>query len=98
MILHTVAFRLRHAAGSPAEAAFLERAAALGGLPGVGEFRVLRQVGEKNDFDWGLSMRFDSREAYAAYDAHPEHRRFVEEVWLAEVEDFLELDYVAHGP
>ena len=93
MIQHTVTFRLRHPKGSPEEAAFLERARALGRLPGVLDFRVLRQVGRRNAFTFGLSMRFSSEETYRGYDAHPEHVAFVREVWAKEVDDFLELDY-----
>ena len=31
--------------------------------------------------------------AYAAYNEHPDHVRFVQERWLAEIADFLEIDY-----
>ena len=31
--------------------------------------------------------------AYATYNAHPDHVRFVEEHWVPEVTDFLEIDY-----
>ncbi len=33
--------------------------------------------------------------AYASYNEHPQHVSFVQERWLAEVSDFLELDYAA---
>lgn len=92
-IRHTVAFRLRHAEGSPEEAAFLDAAAALAGIPGVEAFEVLREVSPKNEFRFGLSMEFAGADAYAAYDEHPVHTSFVEERWLAEVADFLEIDY-----
>ncbi len=94
-IRHTVTFRLRHAAGSAEEAAFLAHAAELAVIPGVEAFELLRQVGAKNDFDYGISMEFAGPEQYEAYNAHPDHRRFVEERWKPEVEDFLELDYAA---
>src|SRR4051812_29138985 len=92
-IRHTVTFRLRHEAGSPEEEAFLAEAATLGSIPGVDAFEILRQVGQKNDFDWGISMEFADAAAYEAYNTHPAHVRFVEERWIPEVEDFLELDY-----
>ena len=38
-------------------------------------------------------MEFDGAEAYAAYNAHPDHVRFVEERWIPEVADFLEINY-----
>jgi len=93
MIQHTVVFRLKHPRDSDEEQDFLDRARALGRLPGVQAFRVLNQVGRKNDYDFALSMHFASQAAYDAYDAHPEHQRFVHEVWLPRVETFLELDY-----
>jgi hypothetical protein len=40
-------------------------------------------------------MEFAGPETYASYNAHPVHRRFVEERWVREVADFLELDYSA---
>jgi Stress responsive A/B Barrel Domain len=94
-IRHTVVFSLRHAPGSPEESAFLDAAAALAGIDGVEAFEVLRQVGSKNGFAFGLSMEFAGRDAYAAYDEHPVHVRFVEERWVPEVADFLEIDYAA---
>jgi hypothetical protein len=42
-----------------------------------------------------ISMEFADRAAYEGYNAHPDHVRFVPECWLAEVSDFLELDYEA---
>ena len=93
MIRHTVAFRLKHAAGSPAERDFLGAARRLGDIEGVTRFECLREVGRKNDFDFGLSMEFASRQAYAAYDAHPDHVAFVKTRWIPEVAEFLEVDY-----
>ena len=92
-IRHTVAFRLRHAAGSPEEAAFLAEAESLAASPGVEDFEVLRQVGAKNDFADGISMEFADQAAYDAYNGHPAHVRFVDERWLPEVAEFLEIDY-----
>ena len=58
MIRHTVAFRLKHRAGSPAELDFLSAARGLALLPGVKEFECLRQIGKKNAFTFALSMEF----------------------------------------
>ena len=38
-------------------------------------------------------MEFADRDAYGRYNEHPDHVRFVQERWLSEVEDFLEIDY-----
>ena len=95
MIRHTVAFRLVHPSGSPAEQEFLDAGAALAAIPGVQRFEQLRQTGTKNDFSFGFSMEFADQAAYDAYNVHPVHVRFVEQRWLAEVSDFLEIDYSA---
>ena len=94
MIRHTVVFRLKHASGSPAERDFLAAAQALVTIPGVEKFELLRQVGKKCAYTFGLSMEFADAEVYAHYNDHPAHMRFVQERWLAEVTDFLEIDYV----
>lgn len=92
-VRHTVAFALRHEAGSDAECSFLEAAARLADIPGVEQFELLREVSPKNDFRFGISMELADEEAYAAYNAHPDHARFVAERWIPEVSDFLEIDY-----
>lgn len=93
MIRHTVAFRLKHPAGSAAETAFLQAAAVLAAIPGVQRFEQLRQISGKNAFRFGFSMEFADQAAYDAYNTHPEHVRFVRDRWAPEVEDFLEIDY-----
>ena len=93
MIRHTVAFRLRHEAGSPEEAAFLREAQGLANIPGVGKFEQLRQVSAKNAYRFGFSMEFTEQAAYDAYNVHPFHVAFVRDRWVPEVEDFLEIDY-----
>ena len=92
-IRHTVAFTLAHAEGSPEEQDFLAAAERLGAIPGVEAFELLAEVSPKNGFRFGISMEFAGREAYDGYNAHPDHVRFVEERWVPEVSDFLELDY-----
>ena len=94
MIRHTVAFRLKHAAGSFAERDFLAATRRLGDIEGVTQFECLRQIGKKNDFHFGLSMVFASKQAYADYDAHVDHVAFVKSRWIPEVAEFLEIDYV----
>jgi heme-degrading monooxygenase HmoA len=82
---HTVSFDLHHAAASPEEADFLAAAERLAAVPGVEAFEVVREVSPKNGFRFGISMEFADEAAYAAYNAHPDHVRFVEQRWLAEV-------------
>ena len=95
MIKHTVFFKLKHAAGTDAEAHFLALALKLGQIPEVRDLECVRQVSKKNDFDWGLLMGFADQAAYDRYNAHPDHVKFVAEHWVPEVERFLEIDYVA---
>ena len=92
-IRHTVSFTLRHAAGSTEESAFLAAAQELATIDGVEAFELLRQVGAKSEFRFGISMEFADQSAYDGYNEHPAHVRFVSERWIPEVSDFLELDF-----
>jgi hypothetical protein len=94
-IRHTVAFTLSHAEGSAEEQDFLAAAERLAAIPGVDAFELLDEVSPKNGYRFGISMEFADRAAYDDYNAHPDHVRFVQERWTAEVSDFLELDYAA---
>jgi heme-degrading monooxygenase HmoA len=94
-IRHTVVFDLRHMAASQEEADFLAAAERLATIPGVEAFEVLREVSPKNSYRFGISMEFADEAAYAAYNDHPDHIRFVEQRWLPEVLDFFESDYAA---
>ncbi len=97
MIRHTVAFRLVHPAGSDEESNFLAAARELASIPGVERFEQLVQTSTKNDFAFGFSMEFADAAAYDGYNQHPVHTSFVQERWLPEVSDFLELDYEPLG-
>ncbi|WP_028060866.1 Dabb family protein [Candidatus Solirubrobacter pratensis] len=91
-VRHSVVFRLRHDEGSEAEADFLRANAALASIPGVEAFELMREVSPKNEYRFALTMEFADRDAYAAYNEHPEHVKFVSERWDSEVDDFLEID------
>jgi len=93
MIQHTVAFRLKYPAGSTEERDFLRSAEALSTIPSVRNFKCLRQIGKKNNFTFGLTMDFMSAEDYDAYAGHPLHEKFVQERWIPEVAEFIEIDY-----
>jgi hypothetical protein len=94
-IRHTVAFTLVHPEGSEAESDFLGAAERLASIPGVEGFELLAEVSPKNSYRFGISMEFAGRTAYKDYNDHPAHVSFVQERWLSEVADFLELDYAA---
>lgn len=93
MIRHTVVFKLKHAAGSQEEKAFLRLAQKLAVISTVKNFECLRQTSKKNQFDFGLSMEFDSQADYETYNNHPDHVHFVQNHWMNEVADFMEIDY-----
>ena len=95
-IRHTVVFTLVHPAGSEGDSDFLNEAAAqLATIPGVEAFELLAEVSPKNGYGFGITMEFADRPAYERYNDHPAHVRFVQERWLSDVSDFLELDYAA---
>ena len=93
MIRHTVVFKLKHPSGSQPELDFLRTAQKLLEIPTVRNFECLRQISEKNDYDYGLSMEFDSAADYESYNTHPSHVEFVQTHWIPEVTDFMEIDY-----
>jgi stress responsive alpha/beta barrel protein len=94
-IRHIVAFTLAHAEGSPEERDFFDATERLAAIPGVEAFELLAEVSPKNGYRFGISMEFADRAAYDGYNEHPDHVRFVQDRWLGEVSDFLELDYAA---
>jgi hypothetical protein len=98
MIRHTVVFRLKHAKGSSAEKNFLDTAQRmLDPIPGVHKFERLNQVSPKNQYHFGFSMEFADQKAYDTYNAHPDHVAFVQNHWIPEVAEFMEIDYVAYA-
>jgi heme-degrading monooxygenase HmoA len=93
MLRHTVVFKLKHPKDSPEEKVFLAEIRKLSSIPGVKKFECLRQVSKKTNFDYGLSMEFDSHKAYDDYSNHPSHNAFVQKYWVTYVADFLEIDF-----
>jgi heme-degrading monooxygenase HmoA len=93
MIQHSVIFKLKYAKGSEKEKYFFEASMKLALIPGIINFQCLRQTSKKNNFDYGLTMKFKSKEDYQAYNDHPDHTRFIKAYWIKGVEDFLEIDY-----
>ncbi len=92
-VRHSVVFKLKHPKGSAEEKVFLDAARKLSSIAGVNRFECLVQVSSKNDFDYGLSMEFESSQAYEAYQKDPSHDAFVKTYWVNNVKDFLELDF-----
>ncbi|MDE2445927.1 MAG: Dabb family protein [Alphaproteobacteria bacterium] len=94
MIRHSAVFRLKHPAGSSAEADFLHALRKLKAIPSVEQFDVLRQVSPKCEFTFAVFMEFADQAAYDFYNAHPDHVAFVQGRWIPEVAAFTEIDYV----
>lgn len=93
MIQHTVVFRLNADNGSAEEAAFFNSARQLARIPGVIDFKVQKQINKKNSFDFGFTMFFKTVYDYQQYNDHPHHVDFVNNIWLKQVNEFLEIDY-----
>ena len=92
-IRHGVVFTLKHAQGSPEEKSFIEAIKKLADIPGVENLEFMKEISKKNNFDYGLSMEFANQAAYDAYNNHPDHVAFVQNRWLKEVKDFMEIDF-----
>ena len=96
-IQHMVIFNLPYAEGSIEADKFLEDGTRiLTAIPVVKNFQAFHQVSEKNDYQYGFSMVFANQEDYNTYNMHPDHVAFVEERWMKEVTDFLEIDLNRH--
>lgn len=94
-IQHTVQFNLKWDADAPETIKFLQDGKRiLSALPTVQNFEALRQISVKNNYRYYFTMVFENKEAYDAYNNHPDHVAFVNERWQTEVTDFLEADFV----
>ena len=94
MIRHSVVFKLNHPAGSPVEKKFLDESRKLESIPGVMKFEVMKQISSGNPYEFGISMEFEDQQEYDFYTNHPDHIRFVQEIWIPNVEIFMEIDYL----
>lgn len=93
-IQHMVIFNLPYKEGSKKAIKFLNDGnRILTAIPVVRDFQVFLQVSAKNDYQYGFSMVFTNQEDYNTYNDHPDHVAFVEDRWMKEVSDFLEIDF-----
>ena len=94
-IHHTVAFSLKWDKGSQQEKDFLEKSYDILILvPNVENFAIRKQISKKNDFDYELTMDFESEEKYEEYNNHPDHQGYVKNIWLKQTKNFLEKDTI----
>lgn len=94
MIRHSVVFKLNHPAGSSEEEIFLDEARKLKSIPGVKKFEVMKEISSGNPYEFGISMEFEDQKGYDFYTKHPDHIRFVHEIWIPNVEIFMEINYL----
>jgi len=93
-IQHMVIFNLPYPEGSAEALTFLKDGTRiLSAIPVVKDFQAFKQVSPKNDFQYGFSMVFSSQADYTTYNEHPDHVAFVQDRWMKEVSDFLEIDF-----
>ena len=93
MIRHSVILTLKSSLSPEDKMQYFAAVDELKQIPGVQKFEVLKQTSNKNPFQYGISMEFESPKAYDLYTNHSLHVAFVEKYWAACVEDFLEIDY-----
>lgn len=93
-IQHMVIFDLPYEKGSEKAIKFLEDGTRiLTGIPVVQNFQAFNQVSKKNKYQYGFSMVFSNQKDYTTYNDHPNHVAFVQDRWMKEVTDFLEIDF-----
>jgi hypothetical protein len=93
-VQHMVIFNLSHPKDSAEEQKFIQDGTRiLTGIPVVNNFQAFNQVSPKNKYQYGFSMVFANRTDYTTYNNHPDHVAFVQNRWLKEVSDFLEIDF-----
>jgi hypothetical protein len=97
MIRHSVILKLKKNISNESKKAFFDAVDKLKEIPDVKTFEVLNQISPKNKFEYGISMEFDTNEKYENYSNHPEHVAFIQNFWIPNVADFLEIDYTPYN-
>jgi len=93
-IQHMVIFNLKHQKDSDEARQFIQDGTRiLTGIPVVRNFQAFKQVSKKNKYEYGFSMVFTNQNDYTTYNNHPDHESFVQNRWMKEVSDFLEIDF-----
>ncbi len=92
-IRHSVIFTFNEGMSPEEKQTFFDEVRKLSTISGVENFEILKQVSVKNKFEHGILMEFKDNEAYQFYNNHPNHVAFVQNIWLKQVADFLEIDF-----
>jgi len=93
-IHHSAFFKLKDSLSSEDKELFFVEISKLSNIEGVIDFKVVNETSPKNKFTNGVRMEFKDQNAYDAYNSNPQHQKFVKEIWLNMVEDFMEIDYI----
>lgn len=91
-ICHVLIFKFKKEISEKDQQLFLERMKSLEQISGISNFEIAKQINANTKFNHILSMDFDSDESYQAYVKDPINREFVNNFWLAMVEDYLVID------
>ncbi len=95
MICHLVLIRLRNDVNSEQATSLLGQAQQiLNPIPGVQNFRAGKALKPDYPHPLSLVMEFEDEAALQAYQVHPEHRRFVDEVLGPILDDKQVYDYL----
>ena len=62
-------------------------------IPGVMNLHTGKTINESAEYEHGVFMYFEDREALQKYRAHPEHIRFRDEEFFPFLESYTGLDY-----
>ena len=93
-ICHNAFFKLKDSLSSDDRKLFFEEIYKLANIEGVIDFKVVKETSPKNQFEYGATMQFKDQNAYDSYNSNPLHQKFVQEIWMKMVEDFMEIDYL----
>lgn len=93
MIYHSVFLQFKPDLQQEQRDLFFSEAKKLAQIPGVKNLTCLQEISPKNSFEFGLIMQFETDKIYQAYTNHPDHIRFVENIWIPSVASFQEIDY-----
>ncbi len=93
-ISHSAFFKFKDSLSAADKELFFAEINKLAGIEGAIDFKVVKETSPKNHFEYGATMQFKDQKAYDSYNTNPQHHKFVQEIWLKMVEDFMEIDYV----
>ncbi len=91
-IRHILIFNFKNEISEKDQQNFLEQMKTLEAISGISNFGIAKQIHAKTKFKHVLTMDFDSDESYQIYVKDPINRAFVNNFWLAMVDDYMVID------